>query len=168
MLSPVHSVCRSRTHAHGYCHSDHFGGPMKTLLKALSSIPVSNGLPGVPNADIRYNGRYEMRLANAVGITQFGVNHVTLKPGAFSANRHWHEAEDEFVYVLSGSPTLVDDNGKQQLKPGDFIGFPAGEPNAHHVVNDSDFDAVIMVVGSRRPGEEVIHYPDDNFGPIRK
>jgi uncharacterized cupin superfamily protein len=141
---------------------------MKTLLQALSSIPVSIGLPGVPNTDNRYQGRHEKSLAKAVGITQFGVNHVTLKPGSFSANRHWHEAEDEFVYVLSGSPTLIDDNGQHQLGPGDIIGFPAGEPNAHHVVNLSQRDAVIIVVGSRKPGEEVIHYPDDNFGPIRK
>ena len=126
------------------------------------------GLPGISNADPRYAGRHEARLAKAVGITQFGVNHVTLKPGAFSANRHWHEAEDEFVYVLSGYPSLFDDNGRHPLKAGDIIGFPAGEPNAHHIVNDSDSDAMIMVVGSRRPGQETIHYPDDSFGPIRK
>ncbi len=141
---------------------------MYTRLTNVSSVPSLVGLAGVENADSRYAGRHEARLAKAVGITQFGVNHVTLKPGAFSANRHWHEAEDEFVYVLSGSPSLFDENGRHQLQAGDIIGFPAGEPNAHHIVNDSDCDATIMVVGSKKPGQETIHYPDEDFGPIRK
>jgi uncharacterized cupin superfamily protein len=141
---------------------------MQTRLTNASSVPSLAGLVGVENADRRYAGRYEARLAKSVGITQFGVNLVTLTPGAFSANRHWHEAEDELVYVLSGSPSLYDENGKHQLKVGDVVGFPAAEPNAHHIVNDSNEDATIMVVGSRKPGQETIHYPDDNFGPIRK
>lgn len=141
---------------------------MDTRLTNTSLVPTSAGLPGVADADPRYEGRHEARFAKAVGITQFGVNHVRLRPGAFSANRHWHEAEDEFVYILSGSPSLFDDNGRHQLKAGDIIGFPAGEPNAHHIVNDSDRDATILVVCSRKPGQETIHYPDINFGPIRK
>ena len=141
---------------------------MDTRLTNAFLVPASTGLAGVANADPRYEGRHEARLAKAVGITQFGVNHVTLKPGAFSANRHWHEAEDEFVFILNGSPSLIDENGRHQLQAGDIIGFPAGEPNAHHIVNDSGSDATLMVVGSRRPGQETIYYPDDNFGPIRK
>lgn len=141
---------------------------MQTRRTNAYSVPISVGLPGVENTDRRYAGRHEARLAKFVGISQFGVNHVTLKPGAFSANRHWHEAEDELVYVISGSPSLYDENGKHQLTAGDIIGFSAGEPNAHHIVNDSDQDAIIMVVGSRRPGQETIHYPDDDFGPVRK
>ena len=144
------------------------GRDMQTRLINASSIPVTVGLARVENASPRYLGRHETRLAKSVGITQFGVNLVTLKPGAFSANRHWHEAEDEFVYVLSGSPSLHDENGQHQLSPGDVLGFPAGVPNAHHVVNDSDENAVLLVVGSRMPGQETIHYPDDNFDPIRK
>src|SRR4051812_18910938 len=120
---------------------------MDTRLTNASLVPSSAGLSGVANADARYAGRREARLAKAVGITQFGVNHVTLKPGAFSANRHWHEAEDEFAYILSGSPSLFDENGRHQLQAGDIIGFPAGEQNAHHIVNESDSDATIMVVG---------------------
>ena len=107
-------------------------------------------------------------MAKAVGLTQFGVNHVTLEPGARTASRHWHAIEDEFVYVVSGTPTLIDENGEHPLEPGSIVGFPAGVPNAHHVVNQSTASAVILVVGSRRPGEETITYPDDDFGPIRK
>ena len=107
-------------------------------------------------------------MARAVDITQFGVNHVTLEPGSISALRHWHEAEDEFVYVLSGTLTLIDDNGEHTMEQGSFAGFPAGCANAHHLVNRSNASAIFIVVGSRKPGEERMHYPDDAIGPIRK
>lgn len=135
---------------------------METLRRHLDELPLTQG------EGKRFEGRAERRLAKHVGITQFGVNHVTLAPGARTASRHWHEAEDEFVLVLAGAPTLVDENGKHQLRANDVVGFPAGVPNAHHVLNESDTPAVLIVVGSRRPGEETIHYPDDDFGPIRK
>ena len=135
---------------------------METLRRHLNDLPLTQG------EGERFKGRVERRLAKSVGITQFGVNHVTLAPGARTASRHWHEAEDEFVLVLAGAPTLIDDNGKHQLKPEDVVGFPAGVANAHHLLNESSAPVVLVVVGSRRPGEETIHYPDDDFGPIRK
>ena len=114
------------------------------------------------------DGWTEARLAKTTGLTQFGVNHVMLPPGAKSALRHWHEAEDEFVYILKGELTLIDNNGSHPMPAGAFVGFPAGVPNAHHIVNNSDLPGEFLAVGSRRPGEETIHYPDDDFGPIRK
>jgi uncharacterized cupin superfamily protein len=133
-----------------------------TKLVRLTDLPIGRG------DGPRFVGREEVRMAKAVGLTQFGVNQVTLAPGAQTASRHWHAAEDEFVFVVSGMPTLVDENGPRPLEPGSIVGFPAGVPNAHHVLNRSDQPAVLIVVGSRRPGEETITYPDDNFGPIRK
>ena len=133
---------------------------METRLFRLGDLPVK--------ASDRNPGRTEVRLAKATGLTQFGVNYVTLARGARTASRHWHEAEDEFVLVLSGTPTLVDDNGEHQMLPGMIVGFPAGVANAHHVLNHAEEPAVLIVVGSRRPGEETIHYPDDDFGPVRK
>ena len=135
---------------------------METLLRQLAELPVGYGEGPL------FGGRAERRLAKSVGLTQFGVNHVTLEPGARTASRHWHEAEDEFVYVLAGRPTLVDENGRHGLPVGSVVGFPAGVANAHHVLNEGNEPAVLIVVGSRRPGEETIHYPDDEFGPIRK
>ena len=113
-------------------------------------------------------GFLEARLGRLTGLTQFGVNVVRLAPGARSSSRHWHEAEDEFVYVLKGTPTLIDEFGRHALSAGDACGFPAGEPNGHHLLNDTAEEIMLLVVGSRRPGEETIHYPDDDFGPIRK
>ena len=114
-----------------------------------------------------FQGFHEGRLAALVGVTQFGVNHVTLEPGSVSALRHWHEAEDEFVYVLTGKLTLVDDNGAHTLGEGSFAGFPAGCPNAHHLQNRSEEPASFIVVGSRRPGADTVHYPDDDLGPVQ-
>ena len=144
---------------------------MDTKLSHISEVPVSTGSSYAlanPIERDRFAGRHESRLARSVGLTQFGVNRVTLEPGAMTALRHWHEAEDEFVYVLAGEVTLIDDNGEHRLIEGSFAGFPAGHANAHHLVNKSGAPATFIVVGSRKPGEETIHYPDDNLGPIRK
>ena len=111
-----------------------------------------------------FAGNHEQRLARIFGITQFGVNHLTLEPGAYSALRHWHEQEDEFVYVLSGELVLIDENGDHPLTTGMFAAFPAGEVNGHHIANRSSSPASILSIGTRHRGEEVIHYPDDALG----
>jgi uncharacterized cupin superfamily protein len=113
-------------------------------------------------------GKVERRLAKPLGLTQFGVNHLTLAPGATTALRHWHEAEDEFVYVLAGEASVIDNDGAHVLPAGSYVAFPAGEANGHHVRNLSDSPVELLVIGSRRPGEETIHYPDDPVGPINK
>ncbi len=83
------------------------------------------------------DGREKAALGDVAGLTQFGVNLTRLKPGAASALRHWHEAEDEFVYVLEGEITLIEDGGATVLRPGDAAGFKAGVANGHHLVNKS-------------------------------
>ena len=87
-------------------------------------------------------------------MTQFGVNLVTLAPGAWSSQRHWHENEDEFIYVLEGEITLITDAGEQILKPGLAAGFPAGKANGHHLVNRSRKPARYLEVGTRAQTEE--------------
>ena len=104
-------------------------------------------------------GREKAALGDVVGLTQFGVNLTRLKPGAASALRHWHEAEDEFVYVLEGEITLIDDGGTTVLQPGDAAGFKAGVANGHHLVNRSQRDAVYLEVGTRAKHERA-HYSD--------
>jgi uncharacterized cupin superfamily protein len=104
-------------------------------------------------------GREKRALGTLAGLTQFGVNITRLKPKAASALRHWHEIEDEFVYVLEGELVLIDDGGETVMKPGDAAGFKAGEPNGHHLVNKSNSDAVYLEIGTRAPVERA-HYPD--------
>ncbi len=91
------------------------------------------------------------RLAEAVGLTQFGVNMVRLPPGAWSSQRHWHTHEDELVQVVSGEVVLVTDDGDAPLRAGDCAGFKAGVPDGHCFQNRSPNEAVLLVVGSRHP-----------------
>jgi uncharacterized cupin superfamily protein len=104
-------------------------------------------------------GREKRVLGDAVGLSQFGVNLTTLGPGAWSSQRHWHENEDEFIYVLEGEVTLITDAGEHVLKPGLAAGFPAGNANGHHLVNRSDKPARYLEVGTRA-AREVAHYSD--------
>jgi uncharacterized cupin superfamily protein len=104
-------------------------------------------------------GRLRQRLGNAAGLEQFGVNLTTLKPGAASAQRHWHAAEDELVYVLSGEIVLHEDGGEVVLRPGDAAGFKAGVANGHCLINRTANDAVYLEIGSRARRERV-EYPD--------
>lgn len=107
-------------------------------------------------------GRVRKRVGNAAGLKNFGVNLVTLKPGSCSALRHWHTKQDEFIYVIEGSITLITDAGEQLLTPGMMVGFPAGEPNGHHLVNRSDSIVVYLEIGDRTPDDQV-NYPDDDL-----
>jgi len=104
-------------------------------------------------------GRSKRALGDALGLRNFGVNLVHLSPGARSSERHWHERQDEFIYVLEGEITLVTDAGEQVIGPGICAGFPAGKPDGHLLVNRSKTVAVYLEVGDRSPGERV-HYPD--------
>ena len=104
-------------------------------------------------------GRTKRVLGDLFGLTNFGVVLVDLPPGAWSAQRHWHTEEDEFVYVMDGELTLVTDEGDTLLTEGMACGFAAGRANGHHLVNNSSSTATFLVVGDRRPGDEA-HYPD--------
>ena len=119
----------------------------------LASLPVRTG-SGYPGglADLM-QGRSQIAVGDAGGLSQFGANIVMLAPGAMSSLRHWHEQQDEILVVLSGHPTLVDDHGKTPLAPGDVAAFPAGEPNGHHLINETDEEVRFFVVGTRTPTE---------------
>ena len=111
-------------------------------------------------------GRERKRLGNAVGLSQFGVNLTTLKPGAWSSQRHWHASEDEFVYILEGRPTLITDAGETVLEPGMCAGFKAGTGDGHHLVNKSKEDVLYLEIGDRTPGDSAI-YPDEDMQVVQ-
>jgi uncharacterized cupin superfamily protein len=104
-------------------------------------------------------GREKYPLGDAAGLTQFGVNLTRLKPGAASAQRHWHEVEDELIFVIEGEIVLIEDAGETLLRPGDAAGFKAGVADGHHLVNKSGHDALYLEIGTRSPVERS-HYPD--------
>ena len=125
----------------------------------IASVPESNttGYPEPFRALV--GGRFRKRLGDAGGLTQFGVNLCRLAPGAASAQRHWHEKEDELVYVLEGEVVLIEDEGETLLRPGDAAAFKAGVANGHHLVNRSGRDALILEIGTRDPNDRG-EYPD--------
>ncbi|WP_017932052.1 cupin domain-containing protein [Robiginitomaculum antarcticum] len=121
-------------------------------LRRGSSYPTPYDAPSLT--------RYGRKLGDAGGLTQFGAHLITLPPGAWSSQRHWHSAEDEFVYIVSGHPTLIDNDGPQRLSPGDCTAHPAGDENGHHMKNDTQKDVVFLIIGSRTPEIDSAHYPD--------
>ena len=125
-----------------------------------SHIPVRIGSGYPPPFDEPCRERRREALSDAGGLTQFGVHRITLPPGAWSSQRHWHSHEDELVYILSGQPTLIDDSGETQLHPGDVTTHKAGVPNGHHMINRTNIPVIYLVVGSRRPEIDSGSYPD--------
>jgi uncharacterized cupin superfamily protein len=103
--------------------------------------------------------RERKRLGDNAGLTQFGVNLLRLPPGAWSSQRHWHTQEEEFVFVVSGEVVLVTDEGEEILHAGDSAGFPANDPNGHHLQNRSAHEVVLLEVGSRS-NSDAVFYPD--------
>jgi uncharacterized cupin superfamily protein len=113
----------------------------------------------------RVAGRVKRPLGDLFGLTNFGVNLTTLKPGAVSALRHAHIRQDEFVYILEGRPTLVTDAGRTALKPGMCAGFKSGTGDAHHLVNETAEDVIYLEIGDRTPGDSAT-YPDDDIALV--
>jgi uncharacterized cupin superfamily protein len=132
----------------------------------IARLPVDTRTGYPPPFDRVVVGRERKRLGNAVGLDQFGVNLTTLKPGAASALRHWHETEDELIYVLAGEVVLIENDGETVLKPGDAAGFKANSPNGHHLVNKTTQDALYLEVGTRSKHERV-EYPDVDLMVVR-
>jgi uncharacterized cupin superfamily protein len=132
----------------------------------IAKLPVDTRTGYPPPFDRVVVGRERKRLGNAAGLDQFGVNLTTLKPGAASALRHWHEKEDELVFILEGEVVLIEDGGEIVLKPGDAAGFKAGVPNGHHLVNKTNRDAVYLEIGTRSKYERA-DYPDVDLMAVR-
>jgi uncharacterized cupin superfamily protein len=126
----------------------------------LEAAPTRMGTAYPPPFDAPCKDRRRWKLGDAAGLTQFGVNLLRLGPGVWSSQRHWHSAEDEFVYVLEGEVVLVTDAGEEVLRAGDCAGFPFGDRDGHHLQNRSGREAMILEVGSRKPGEDAVDYPD--------
>lgn len=124
----------------------------------LQSIPQTNATGYPPIYAGKVQGRWYRRLAPASGLSDFGASHVTLQPGAWSSQRHWHEGEDELVVMLAGEAVLVDDGGETPMRPGDVAAFPKNDGNGHVLQNRSNAPCVFVAIG--RPAASACHYPD--------
>lgn len=124
----------------------------------LSAIEQINRTSYPPPYDAPMSKRHYRRLATAAGLTDFGVSHVVLEPGGISSQRHWHEAEDEFLVMIEGEAVLVEDQGETLLGPGDCCAWPKGVADGHHLLNRSERPCTFIVVG--KPSASDCHYPD--------
>ena len=135
-------------------------GELKAPALDPAEVPAREGSTGYPEPFRELcRGRTKRVLGDALRLDNFGVNLVTLAPGAGSAQRHWHSHEDEFVYVVAGELTLVTEGGEQVLAAGQAAGFPAGRADGHHLINRSAATATYLEVGGRN-AEDVCSYPD--------
>ncbi len=119
----------------------------------LAAVPERRGSGYPPPFDKPCADRVRQRVGDAGDLSDFGVNLMRLPPGGWSSQRHWHSHEDEFVHVLEGELTLIEDEGETVLRAGDCAAFPKGSGNGHHMINRSDVIAVYLEIGSRQPAD---------------
>jgi uncharacterized cupin superfamily protein len=137
--------------------------PVAIIAAEVPQRPRATGYP--PDLAVKIEGRSKHVLGDLFGLANFGVNLTRLAPGAASSLRHAHSRQDEFVYIVQGTPTLVTNAGETKLQPGSCAGFPAGTGDAHTVVNRTDAEVVYLEVGDRSAGD-VVTYPDDDLAAV--
>ena len=89
----------------------------------------------------------------------YGATLYELEPGR-SSPYHWHAGEEEFLVVVSGTPTLRTPEGERELRPWDAAWFVRGEAGAHQLRNDTDGPARVLFFSTRSDPELAV-YPDD-------
>lgn len=136
-----------------------FDGTVRPSVLRAGSVPKVRCANNYPDPFSDLGEAEDIALSDAGGLTQFGAFVEILHPGGQTSLRHWHEAEDEFLYVLDGTVTLVEDDGPQVIGPGTCVCWPAGVANAHCLRNDGETPVSLFIVGTRLP-EDSCHYPD--------
>ena len=141
--------------------------PSKPIAIDATDVPIRAAVSFYPEPfNERMAGRQKRQLGEFFGLANFGVNLTRLAPNAVSALHHSHAKQDEFVYVVSGHPTLHTDRGPMRLAPGMCAGFKAGTGDAHHLHNETTEDVLYLEIGDRTPDEQVT-YPDDDLQFVR-
>ncbi len=102
--------------------------------------------------------RLAKNLSQGVGLERIGVHLVRLAPGRDSTTHHFHAADEEFLYIISGHGTAKIGSEYHELGPGDFMGFPAPS-QAHSMHNSSNEDLIYLMGGEKWP-VDVVYYPD--------
>jgi uncharacterized cupin superfamily protein len=114
----------------------------------IAAIEPVNRTAYPPPHDKAVAGRWQRRFAQGAGMEKLGANHVTLKPGAWTSQRHWHHHADELVVMLEGEAVLVEDEGETLLRAGDIAVFPGGVANGHVIQNRSAADCTLLAVSA--------------------
>ena len=141
--------------------------PLPPIAISAADVPIRAAVSFYPEPFAsRMAGRQKRQLGEFFGLTNFGVNLTRLGPNALSSLRHSHARQDEFIYVVSGHPTLHTDRGRMRLSPGMCAGFKAGTGDSHHLHNETDEDVMYLEMGDRTPDDQVT-YPDDDLRFVR-
>ncbi len=98
-------------------------------------------------------------LGRLLGLTRIGINHERLPPGRRTSYPHAESAEEEFIFVLEGTPDVWIDGTLHRLAPGDAVGFPAGTGICHTFLNNTADEVRLLVVGEASKPENRIRYP---------
>lgn len=141
--------------------------PLPPIAISATDVPIRAAVSFYPEPFAsRMAGRQKRQLGELFGLRNFGVNLTRLAPNAISSLRHSHATQDEFIYVVSGHPTLRTDRGRLRLSPGMCAGFRAGTGDAHHLCNETPEDVLYLEIGDRSADDRVT-YPDDDLQFIR-
>jgi len=127
---------------------------------SLEKLTISSGTNYPPPYNTPCLARHKISPGDAGGLSQFGAHIVSLPPGSWSSQRHWHSEEDELILILKGHPTFIDEDGPQTLSPGDITTHKAGDPNGHHMKNETSETIEFLIIGGRTPETDHAHYPD--------
>jgi uncharacterized cupin superfamily protein len=114
----------------------------------LDAITPSNATGYPEPFHKQVQGRWWKRIAPIAGLTELGASHVRLEPGGWSSQRHWHATEDEMVIMLSGRAVLVEDEGEQEVGPGDVLAWAKGVTNGHHLINRSNEPCTFIAISA--------------------
>jgi uncharacterized cupin superfamily protein len=124
---------------------------------SLTAVAVERGSSYPSPYDQPCRDQTSQRLGRSQGLTLFGVNLTVIPPGGWSSQRHWHSHEDEFIWVVDGELTLVSDSGEEILRPGDCAAFKAGNPDGHHLINQSANPATVLEIGNSDPRDRCVY-----------
>lgn len=139
-----------------------------STLKPIAAIDIEvntqKSLYPEPFASMM-EGRVKRKLGDYFGLTNFGINLTELKPGAMSALKHHHLTQDEFIYILTGTATLILGNDEFLMQPGDCFGFEKARGIGHQLLNKTSQTLTYLEIGDRSPNDKA-EYPDDDLMAI--
>lgn len=121
-----------------------------------SQLQAPDG-PGYADSDERFS--LGAAFGRHFGFARLGIHHEWLPPGRRTSRPHAEATEDEFIYVIAGHPTAWIDGHAHRLKPGDGVGFKAGDGVAHTFINETDEPVELLVVGDTSRADNRLHYP---------
>jgi uncharacterized cupin superfamily protein len=107
--------------------------------------------------------RKSTRVGGTLGAARTGLSVYELPPGQAVSPYHYEEPEEEWLLVVSGTPTLRHPDGEEQLEPWDLVFFPAGPAGAHHVRNNSESTARVAMFSSSSAAAGAVVYPDTDM-----